>query len=481
MRTTKIRIKNLFGISEVLLKDKNYEITGSNGTAKTSILDAIKFALTNKSNRDVILRQGSSEGEILVETDTGISISRKERLGKIGISNVKEGKTPITTKEKFLRGLFSELQLNPVEFISMPKQEQNRLILDLIDFKWDLNWIKEQFGEIVPEINYEQNILKVLSDIQADEGYYYRTRQDINREARNKQAFVEEIAKTLPENYSSSKWEKMNLSELYTKIEKIRAKNREIEKANSVIENQENKMRSFDADKEIAMGAVNAEVSGERTRTEKDIIRLENQIETLKKDLNGLEEHKISQKEKIELKYKADVAKFKTLISENEEIAKGKPEDITELLEEAGAVETMKGFIGEYKRMCSYEREVESLNVDSQGLTTKIEKARTLPGEILAVSKLPLKNLTIVDGVPLIDELPINNLSEGEKVILCIKIASIKSKLTTSDMLNLLLIDGMEKLNKQTREIMYKECIKQGVRFLATRTTDDAELIITEI
>ena len=62
MKTTKIRIKNLFGISETELDGKSIEITGTNGTGKTSVIDAIKYALTNGSDRDYIIKQGESEG-----------------------------------------------------------------------------------------------------------------------------------------------------------------------------------------------------------------------------------------------------------------------------------------------------------------------------------------------------------------------------------------------------------------------------------
>lgn len=68
----------------------------------------------------------------------------------------------------------------------------------MIDFDWDLNWIKEQFGEIPSGVDYQQNILQVLSDIQSDHGDYFIERQDIQREMRHKRAFIEDIAKTYP-------------------------------------------------------------------------------------------------------------------------------------------------------------------------------------------------------------------------------------------------------------------------------------------
>ena len=52
MKTTKITIKNLFGIRETTLDGKSVEISGPKGSGKTSVLDAIRYALTNRSDRD---------------------------------------------------------------------------------------------------------------------------------------------------------------------------------------------------------------------------------------------------------------------------------------------------------------------------------------------------------------------------------------------------------------------------------------------
>ena len=77
MKTSKIIIKNLFGIRETTLDGKSVEISGPKGAGKTSVLDAIRFALTNRSERDCIVHQGADEGEIIIETTTGLSIDRK--------------------------------------------------------------------------------------------------------------------------------------------------------------------------------------------------------------------------------------------------------------------------------------------------------------------------------------------------------------------------------------------------------------------
>lgn len=93
MRTTKIIIKNLFGIREAALDGRSVELSGPKGSGKTSVLDAIRFALTNKSDRDYIIHQGADEGEILIETDTGLRIDRKARTEKGGVVKVRDGAT----------------------------------------------------------------------------------------------------------------------------------------------------------------------------------------------------------------------------------------------------------------------------------------------------------------------------------------------------------------------------------------------------
>lgn len=479
MKVSKIKIKNLFGVEEISLEGKDYEIVGDNRTGKTSILEAIRYALRRRSDKDLILRKGAEEGEILIETDTGIIIRRRERQGKASIDTVKDGKTLISKKEGFLRDLFSEIQLNPVDFIALPKNEQNRIILDLFDFKWDIGWIKKQFGEIVPEVDYDQNILKILADIQAEGGYYYRTRQEIQREARNKTAFVEEIAKSLPDKYKASDWENRNLSDIYRRIETIRAKNRTVEKARAEIETQEDKKRGFEADKEIKLSALSQEINAKRTRLEKDIIRFEEELKAAKKEISQLEDRRLERTEKIDLEYKAEVARFDEKIKEAQAAAKGETEDPLPLLEEAENIEKMKGLVSEYNRMTKYREEVKDLNKSATDLTAKIEKARTLPAEILSQAKLPLTGLTIdaERGIPLVNGLPISNLSDGEKLNLCVEIAGLQK-----NALNLLLIDGVEKLSERNRKKLYESCRDKGVQFIATRTTeDDRELTILEL
>ena len=74
---------------------------------------------------------------------------------------------------------------------------------------------------------------------------------------------------------------------------------------------------------------------------------------------------------------------------------------------------------------------------ESNSLTEKIELARTLPGTILETAEIPIEGLSVKDGIPLINGLPVSNLSEGEKLDLCIDVA-----IQNPSGLQIILIDG---------------------------------------
>lgn len=476
MKISKIKISNLFGIKEINLNGKDVELSGANGVGKTSILDAIRYALTNSSNRDYIVKKGETEGEIIIETDTGLSIDRKKRTQSSDYKSIKQNGNEVNSPETFLREIFTPMQLEPVEFCQMTKEQQNRIILDLIDFKWDLNWIKEQFGEIPVGIDYEQNILQVLNDIQSEKSPYYLERQEIQRTIRNNRAFISDIVEGLPENYNAEKWENFNLTEKLKELMTIKEKNNKINEAREFINNYNNRVKGYDAERQIAIAAEEKNMQVEKEQLEKDIARMEEQIKANKEKLQNLGKTLEDKKNIANLEYEKKIASLDESIGRAKEYANQEPIDITKMQAECDLAEKMKSYINEYKRMKDYEAQNEELLEQAKALTNKIEHARELPGEILKTAKIPVEGLTVENGKPLIDGKPISNLSEGEQLMLCVDVA-----LSKPNNLKLILLDGVEKLSDENRKLLYNKCKEKGLQYIATRTTNSNELIITEM
>lgn len=476
MKITKIRIRNLFGIKEYETDGSNLELTGTNGTGKTSVIDAIRYALTNRSDREYIVRDGESEGEILIETDTGLSINRKARTAQTDYKSIKQNGITVNSPEAFLKEIITPLQLSPIEFMQMDKKAQNAIILNMIEYPWSMETIREWFGEIPADVNYDQNILSVLNDIQAENGAYFQTRQDINRDIRAKRAIVTEIGAALPPDYDGERWENVNLSELYTKIEKIRKSNETIEKAKIIIRGHDNKIRSYQADREIALAALDREMERMEREIETGIVAAREQIKALEEKKAGLSERKADKAAVIESEYNEKVAKFEADVAAYTEYADMETQSVDSLVKEAETAEKMKSHINEWRRMLSLQEDISDLSKKSSSLTEKIEKARELPGEILETASIPIAGLSVKDGIPLINGLPVSNLSEGEKLDLCIDVA-----IQNPAGLQIILIDGVEKLSTEMRERLYSKCKEKGLQFISTRTTDSNDLTVIEL
>lgn len=478
MKISNLRIENLYGIEHIDLDGKSIELTGSNGAGKSSVLDAIRLALTNNSRRKYIVKNGETEGRVLVKLDDGTTIDRKKRTDKSDYKSIKdENGNEISSPEAFLKDIFTPLQLEPVEFLSMNEKEQNRILLNLIEFNKDKQeFIKEHFGEAPSWVDYNNSILEILNHLQSKEGLYYQTREDVNRQIRSGLAIINDIVKDIPEGYDESKWRSYTLSDKYEQLNKDKEYNNKIDRSITYQENYQNTVDGLKAKLASALAMINNNKADRKRALNAKIADLRNEITLLEKDLKNVDNEFLIDENKAVAEYDQEIAK----LSENIKIANewGSKEKInTEILEnELRIAEEMKGHLNEYDRMKDMQEKVEELQSTSEALTNKIELARTLPGEILKEANIPVKNLTVENGIPLVNGLTISNLSEGEKLMLCVDVT-----LSNPNSLKLILIDGVERLSEINRNELYKICKEKGLQCIATRTTDNAELNIVEL
>lgn len=476
MKITKLTISSLYGIDHLEMNGAPVELRGAKGTGKTSVIDSIRYALTNRSDRDYVVKQGEREGSILIETDTGLAISRKKRTDTGDASKITEYGKAIPSPQSFINEIFTPLQLNPVEFASWDKNKQNRAILDLIEFEWNTEWIKEQFGEIPRGIDYTQHILQVLEDIQAKNGDYWLRREELNRKELYKRQSAQDIAKTIPAEYNLDEWESYSLSEKITELQTVQRNNSEIDRAKVFIEAYNNKIRGYEAERDIAISAEEQAIANEREGLKSTVERLRAEIKAAEEKLTTLD-GKLDDKRKLaQAEYNEKVAKLDGDI----QIAKkyeGKTKLPTEALQaEIQTAEEMKKHISEYKSMRAMIDECVELKEQSEVLTGKIQLARELPGRVLETATIPIDGLTVKDGLPLINGLPISNLSGGEKIELCVDVT-----LSKPHNLQIILLDGVEALDDTSRAALYAKCKARGLQIIAARTTNDSEFQIVEL
>jgi len=484
MKISKIRIKNLYGIEQLELDGKSIELTGTNGIGKSSVIDAIRLALTNDSKRKTIVKNGEKEGSIYIETDTGLKIDRKKRIDKSDYKSIKdENGNEINSPETFLKEIFTPLQLEPVEFLTMSEKEQNKLLLNLIEFDKDKReYITEKFGPI-DWVNYSNSILEILTEIQDKDGKYYKDREEVNRNIKNGNAIINDIVKDIPEGYQAEKWRNYTLSDKYEELNKMKSFNEKIDKSIIYKEDYNNKIKHLETIENNTLLQIEQNKIEEKNKIEKEITEYKSKIaeykskiELLQKDLENINNKYSTVIYEAKSKTVSEKAKLDENIKVANEWASKERKETNTLEEELKVAEQMKGYLNEYNRAMEMREKVKSLEEVSQSLTDKIELARKLPGEILASAKIPIKNLTVENGIPLVNGLPINNLSEGQKLQLCVDVS-----LSDINNLKLILIDGTEKLSDENRKKLYEICKEHGLQVIATRTDNSNELIITEL
>lgn len=478
MRITKLKVENLYGIEQLELDGKSVELSGSNGMGKSSVLDAIRLALTNNSKRKCIVKNGKNEGRIFVQFDDGTTIDRKKRTDKSDYKSIKDEKgNDINSPENFLKEIFTPLQLEPVEFLSMSEREQNRLLLNLIEFNRDKKeFITEKFGETINWVDYSDSILEILNKIQDKDGEYYLRREEINRKAREGLAIVQDIAKDIPEDYDAEKWRNYSLSTTYSDLNKFKEYNAKIDKSIAYKEDYSNKVEALDNILKNCILEIEKVKQEEKQNIENKIVELKNQISLLEKDLQGLDNKFLLNINNAKSEHDQEISKLSENIKVANEWAEKQKLNTDTLENELKIAEQMKSHLNEYDRMLEKQKEVEQFKLMSESLTNKIELARDLPGEILKEAKIPVKNLTVENGIPLVNGLPINGLSEGEKLMLCVDVT-----LNNPNSLKLILVDGIEKLSDANKNELYKICKDRGLQVVATKTTNDNELIVTEL
>ena len=215
-------------------------------------------------------------------------------------------------------------------------------------------------------------------------------------------------------------------------------------------------------------------MDSERASLDKTISRLQAELDAARDKLSTLDMRLAERLELAEAKHKERLAKLDGDMQIAARYTGAETVDTTALIAEIDYAEKMRSYINEFKRMKSMLGEAEQLAADSAELTRKIELARELPSIILQSATLPLSGLTVENGIPLIKGLPVSNLSEGEKLNLCVDIA-----LSNPSALQIILIDGTEKLSDDNRAKLYQRCKEKGLQFIATRTTNDDEMQVT--
>ena len=502
MRISKLFFQNVYGITEKTIEPGDITlIEGKNRKGKTSFLDAIQTAFSNKGMRSKIIHTGADEAKIFIELDDGTAIDRRIRSEGSDYIKVSHGDDAVRSPETYLKQMFTGTQFNPIrDFIEKKPKEQQKVLLSICKIEWGKDDYVREFGEIPRDYDPGLHVLENLDAIQSRTGHYYKKREDINRERRQKETLQEDIINTLPEDYDPERWRGVSLSELYEKVSIAQAHNNKIDKAKSFLETSNDKITHIEdnykravltIEKKLSINidSIRAKYNDEREILDNQIESLEERIRAIQKQIENIrnEQKTLKTKESAEIseatklsearihsekeKVEREKSEINRSVEQCKKTVKDVPQDVEGLKAEAIEAERMKGFVKESDRVRDLGEEITALQKQSDELTSKIERARALPGILLKTADMPIKGLSIVDGQVLINDLPLDNLSDMEKMDVAVEVAVHK----VGD-LKVILVNGLEQLDSEQREFFYKKAKQTGLQWFMTRVADTDEL-----
>ncbi|MGL5150164.1 MAG: hypothetical protein ACRC7N_06230 [Clostridium sp.] len=509
--------------------EKIHIFKGPKGIGKSSIIESIEKAFRNKNRRSEIIRDGAEEAKIFVRLDNGLEVTRKIRRDKQDTLKIRKDNEGVSQTEKFLRSLCNDIQFNPIDWIRMNKKEQTEHLLSLIKVEWTMDNIKTWFGEIPKDIDYDKHILTIIKDIQLHyyktreevnrgikevkasidslysglplnyDGERWRN-ENINNyykkiyEGEEKNRRIKE-GREIREGFNTFISEKnLEYERVVHNIEiSFKDKKEELsQKISWINKDKENINRTINAFKEreeLEMEKLNGAYEREhqaliqkyailRENKKKEIyedleynkeklMEYDNELSHVKKEILGLSE-------KMEGELKLQEVKFSSII-ENEKVKLGEARmflvkhnevDIKPLIDEAEHVNLMINNLKDWDRIIELrDNKLSPKERYAKDLTFKIEKARSLPEEILKTTKMPVNDLTMdVNGQIRIGGRLIDGLSDGEKLDVAMRVA----RESCGD-LKIICIDRFECLDKDSQERLLEEMEKDDYQYFITQ------------
>jgi energy-coupling factor transporter ATP-binding protein EcfA2 len=564
-----LSIKNFLGIIEKTFEPGKINIiSGKKGAGKTTIIEAIEYALTGKLNskeargdlpKTELVRHGERESVLYVELNDGLAVDRRIRAESSDYLKVSKPGQAVPQTESFLRSFIKGDIFRPGEFLKKSPEEQAAIILDMLEINWTMDDIRNWFGEKPEGINFDMHILKILKQI---EKKYYDDRTAINQQIDVLKVQAQGYKNQMPANYDGEEWRNKSVQEYYSKVTQAEEVNKKIDAAKAAIEGLQNRIATIRANAETDKQTRKNAFDRQRSDSRELIGFLNQKIESAQKVINDVETRIIesdksldnelaAEIEKLKGKYaqlkveakdiicleatgaQTSISNYKNSVSAKEqellnidELEKQALQSIDEKTEEQ--VKTADAEAGNSKKILEEAKSIENIDIGESGealginiqplqkaaeevttmreylrdfdlmkdilisklapkeelskaLTAKIEKARSLPLELLKVSKCPIDGVAVDgEGMLRINGTLINGLSDGEKKDLTMKIA--KARAEAGD-LKIICFDGFQDLDDDAQRQYIEDAKKDGYMwfFLKTESGDlNIEIIDSE-
>lgn len=503
---TRISIRNFKKLTECVLEPTG-EITvfaGDSGQGKTSVLQAVRAALTGADPE--VISVGADQSTIFLEFGDGSRIERVIRAtGEDGLMVTQAGRHLDKGQAKaFLKALAGQGVFDPIRWVQLGggdkagrterRREQRDQLLRAIPMSLSIDEVVqaiEELGEDATEAFRLIDMPDQLFSLDAPHGLVvceelrriaYDVRTLVNRD---RDQAEEDLKRTPapkppipPEPLAEIKATEAEIMQQYQRaLGAVDARQATVKRANLLTaEIHEKGMRVGE------LAAILPDVKAAKESLEKN----QEEMEELQKTMRELQTKQIYlTKERSDLftaleEAKKSHAEYETLL---EVIERDKAELKSVQLSlgtQATDPEPIRATLAEVAEM-RVKREAQDAHEiaaktwqrkahESEALTHIVELFRDgLPKRVLERANLPLPGLGIDGETLTIDGIPLHQKGTSEQIRLGVRIASILNPGA-----GFVCVDGLESMGQTDRQALYEACKEFGVQILATEVDPDA-------
>lgn len=439
MKIAKLKINNILGITELELTPGQFtEISGPNGTGKTSILEAIKSVLETGHDA-TLLRKGAEKGETVLVLDDGTELSKTVTpTGSTSAvrRNGKREKSPGAV----LKSLADMMSVNPIDFLRAPTKDRVRVLLEAMPLVADPAKLTEIAGIKVtaaPGTHALHLIQQVHTEV-------YDARTGTNRAVKEKKNTITQLEQAVPPVQEGLDGDEDELTAALQEIDATR---------DAELKRISDKLQEIRDNTNIEIGGIRSEL---QAAIDKLKAEAQEKVDALHANLAKREKQAADARERNVQSFAEQrepiAAQLGTLRQNRDLIARR-----AQTLETIGVMEI----------------ELEGLENEAQRQTEALGAIEQYKSDLL--NSLPIPGLEVRDGEIYRDGVQFDRLNTAQQVDIAVEIAKLRA-----GELGIVCVDRIECLDAESLEAFRERALESGLQLFVTRVCDDEFSINTD-
>jgi len=383
MRIVKLQAENVKKLKAVEIAPEGnvVKITGKNEQGKTTVLDAIWWALGGTKNiQEQPIRTGETKASVTLDLGELLVIRTFTESGSYLKVENKDGAS-FKSPQAVLDKLIGKFSFDPLAFAKADKKAQVDTLLDFVNITVDAKKLKEISDvEVAPMPN-------PLDMLNAAYRAVFESRAMVNRDLEKAKGAIASMGEV-------ESAESVSVSELVAEKERLVGENRENDRKRKAVEDKAKDIQG----KEYHASHLRDEIKRlqEQLREKEDALAL--QVRTIEED--------------------------KALLSFiQEEVSALQDHDLTDINTSIANADETNRKAQAWRDHQKAQRDLEELQAGSSALTKRLEAIRSYKAELIKSAKFPIDDLDFGNGGVLYQELPFEQASSAQKLQVSLAIA----------------------------------------------------------